>query len=53
MINEKQKDQGLTVNIKVDIVAQTQQCLGSQFPKSVRLAAFNESARANGRWSNL
>lgn len=41
VINEKQKAQELFVSIKVDIIAQTQQCLGSQFPKSVTISRFS------------
>ena len=38
--SEKQDEQKLTVNIKVDIVPNVQQCIGYQFPKSMVISRF-------------
>ncbi len=40
IIEETQKNQLLTVTIKVNIVANEQQCIGSQFPKSMVVSRF-------------
>ena len=41
IIDENQQEKQLTVNINVNIVAQTQQCAGSQFPKSIAISRFS------------
>lgn len=40
IISETQKESVLTVNLKVNIIAQAEQCYGSQFPKSVIVSRF-------------
>lgn len=40
IIEETQKNQLLTVTIKVNIVAKEEQCIGSQFPKSMVVSRF-------------
>lgn len=41
IIDESQQEKRLTVNINVNIVAQAQQCAGSQFPKSIAISRFS------------
>ncbi|WP_299668680.1 flagellar assembly protein T N-terminal domain-containing protein [uncultured Psychromonas sp.] len=40
IIEETEKNQLLTVTLKVNIVAKEQQCIGSQFPKSMVVSRF-------------
>ncbi|MBB1274308.1 MULTISPECIES: flagellar assembly protein T N-terminal domain-containing protein [Psychromonas] len=40
IIEETQKNKLLTVSIKVNIVAREEQCIGSQFPKSIVISRF-------------
>lgn len=41
VLNEKQQNKLLTVDIKVNIIAYTQECIGSLFPKSVAISRFS------------
>ena len=40
IIKETQRDNVLTVNLKVNIVPQSEQCFGGQFPKSLVISRF-------------
>ena len=40
IIKEEEKDGQLTVNIKLDIIPNTEQCIGYNFPKSISLSRF-------------